>query len=180
MAKKKGNKASNNASVDSMPRASDDASSQGTQPAAAAAEQQEQQVPVDQLSVEQLRSELAAARAELARLRVQTTEPLSTAGKLHKPQEVQELHSKLQKLRAEQAEADAARDKAWTQLKVRSRGWVWRNLCCQPGLWHVCCWHCLADVHGVENELLDFQATVVPQGSCQTDAACCCRLRRPW
>jgi YesN/AraC family two-component response regulator len=37
-----------------------------------------------------------------------------------KPADVQELQEKLQRLRKEQQEADAARDKAWKQLKVRT------------------------------------------------------------
>lgn len=111
MAKKKGNNKSNAASVETIPRSSDDAAStpQSTT--------EQQQKPVEDMSVDELKQELIAARAELAKLKTQT-EPM--AGKLARPQEVQELHVKLQQLRKEQQEADAARDKAWGQLKVRT------------------------------------------------------------
>jgi ribosomal protein L29 len=110
MAKKKANNKSNAASVETMPRSSsDDAAS----PPQSSTIQQEQK-PVEAMSVEELRTELLAARAELAKSKGQT------AGKLAQPQEVQELHVKLQQLRKEQQEADAARDKAWSQLKVQS------------------------------------------------------------
>lgn len=113
MAKKKGNNSkSNAASVESMPRGSDDAA--GTQPAPAT----QAQPAVEQMDVEQLRAELMAARAELAKLRSQAG-TTAAAGKLGKqPEEVQELHTKLQQLRKDQQEADAARDKAWMQLKA--------------------------------------------------------------
>lgn len=115
MAKKKGNNSkSNAASVEAMPRGSDDAASVGTQPAPAAQPQ-----PVEQMDVAELRAELMAARAELAKLQSQAG--TTAAGKLGKqPEEVQELHTKLQQLRKNQQEADAARDKAWMQLKVCS------------------------------------------------------------
>lgn len=110
MAKKKANNKSNATSVETMPRSSsDDAAS----PPESSTTQQEQK-PVEAMSVEELRMELLAARAELTKSKDQT------AGKLAQPQEVQELHVKLQQLRKEQQEADAARDKAWSQLKVRS------------------------------------------------------------
>lgn len=115
MAKKKGNNSkSNAASVEAIPRGSDDAASAGTQPAPAAQPQ-----PVEQMDAAELRAELMAARAELAKLRSQAG--TTAAGKLGKqPEEVQELHTKLQQLRKDQQEADAARDKAWMQLKVCS------------------------------------------------------------
>lgn len=110
MAKKKGNNKSNATSVETIPRSSsDDAAS----PPQSSTTEQEQK-PVEALSVEELRMELLAARAELAKAKGQT------AGKVTQPQDVQELHVKLQQLRKEQQEADAARDKAWSQLKVRS------------------------------------------------------------
>lgn len=113
MGKKKGsnnNSKSNAASVESMPRASDDA-----------AAQPQQELSVDDMTPEQLRYELLAARAELARLKA---DPQVTAGKLRPTEDVQELTAKLQQLRKDQAEADAARDKAWTQLKVKHGGCV--------------------------------------------------------
>jgi hypothetical protein len=110
MAKKKGNNKSNATSVETIPRSSsDDAAS----PPQSSTTEQEQK-PVEAMSVEELRMELLAARAELAKAKGQT------AGKVTQPQDVQELHVKLQQLRKEQQEADAARDKAWSQLKVRS------------------------------------------------------------
>lgn len=117
MGKKKGsnnNSKSNAASVESMPRASDDAAAQSQQAATA-------ELSVDDMTPEQLRSELLAARAELARLKA---DPQVTAGKLRPTEDVQELTAKLQQLRKDQAEADAARDKAWTQLKVKHGGCV--------------------------------------------------------
>lgn len=115
MAKKKGNK-SNAVSVETLPRSSDDAAAQ---PLASGGSETQlaSEKAVEQMDVAELKAELIAAREELAKLRSQA-EP--AAGKLAKPQEVQELHVKLQQLRKEQEEADQARDKAWMQLKVCS------------------------------------------------------------
>lgn len=76
------------------------------------------------MGIEELRAELLAARAELSRVKKSGMSAATTAapGQLQtQTPEVNELHTKLQRLRQEQAEADAARDKAWKQLKV---GWT--------------------------------------------------------
>jgi ribosomal protein L29 len=117
MAKKKGNNKSNAASVETIPRGSDDASAQ--QLSAGGAEPQASEKAVEQMETDELKAELLAARAELAKLRSQVQESGGAGKLLQKPQEVQELQSKLQQLRKEQQEADSARDKAWMQLKVR-------------------------------------------------------------
>lgn len=107
MAKKKGSNKSNTNSVETPQRASSD-------DVANPVSTSEQGKSVEDMGIEELRAELLAARAEITSLKVQS----DASGKLHKPQEVQELHVKLQQLRKEQQEADAARDKAWKQLKV--------------------------------------------------------------
>lgn len=115
MAKKKGNNKSNAASVENIPRGSDDAA----QPLSAGEEPQASDKAVEQMEVAELKAELLAARAELAKLRSQVQASAGAGKLLGKPQEVQELQSKLQQLRKEQQEADSVRDKAWMQLKVR-------------------------------------------------------------
>jgi len=107
MAKKKGSNKSNANSVETPQRASSD-------DVANPVSTSEQGKSVEDMGIEELRAELMAARAEITSLKAQS----DAAGKLSKPQEVQELHVKLQQLRKEQQEADAARDKAWKQLKV--------------------------------------------------------------
>jgi hypothetical protein len=56
-----------------------------------------------------------------------------------KPADVQELQEKLQRLRKEQQEADAARDKAWKQLKVCSTAGMARcsYVCKGVYSWHL-------------------------------------------
>jgi ribosomal protein L29 len=123
MGKKKGSNKSNAVSVETIPRGSDDASAQqlsagGEEPQASAKEQSNNNNQLEQMEVAELKAELLAARAELAKLRSQVQESGGAGKLLGKPQEVQELQSKLQQLRKEQQEADSARDKAWMQLKV--------------------------------------------------------------
>jgi uncharacterized small protein (DUF1192 family) len=63
-----------------------------------------------------LHAEVARLKSELA----SKGQERDTPYKGSKPADVQELQEKLQRLRKEQQEADAARDKAWKQLKVRA------------------------------------------------------------
>ena len=72
-----------------------------------------------------LPAEITQLKAELAG-KVQDRD---TPYKGSKPADVQELQEKLQRLRKEQQEADAARDKAWKQLKVHWRAW-WAEKTC--------------------------------------------------
>lgn len=60
-------------------------------------------------------TEIARLKSELGSKGQERDTPLKGS----KPADVQELQEKLQRLRKEQQEADAARDKAWKQLKVR-------------------------------------------------------------
>lgn len=118
MAKKKGNNNNNKSNANSVDAAAAKPPAQADEPAET---QQQQQTAgtgksVADMTVEELRAELLAARAELAGLK--SNADSAAAPKVSKPQEVQELHTKLQQLRKEQQEADAARDKAWKQLKV--------------------------------------------------------------
>ncbi|WIA09246.1 hypothetical protein OEZ85_008654 [Tetradesmus obliquus] len=83
--------------------------------------QQLQDTPVEDMDVDDLRAELSLARAEIARLKSELGskgQERDTPLKGSKPADVQELQEKLQRLRKEQQEADAARDKAWKQLKA--------------------------------------------------------------
>lgn len=119
MAKKKGKNGNQDAEKadapeDHQPCVAAEGSEQGAEPV------QQHDTPVEDMSVDDLRAELSSARAEIARLNAELAKaqerdiPL----KVSKSQDVQELQEKLQRLRKEQQEADAARDKAWKQLKV--------------------------------------------------------------
>jgi DNA repair exonuclease SbcCD ATPase subunit len=111
MARKKAASKSNASSGESTQRAS--AEDGGGDGAATAAAATTTSVPVEDLTLEQLRSELQSARSELAVLRAQLGASAPAT-----PPDVQALSDRLAALRREQEEADAARDKAWQQLKV--------------------------------------------------------------
>lgn len=88
--------------------------------------------------IERLKKDLAAKNAELA-----TKEQSSDVIKAVQPQEMQELQQKLLHLRKEQQSADAARDKAWKQLKVTLAGMsVFTQLCNACGPHNVTGWGC--------------------------------------
>lgn len=103
-------------------------------PAPEPVQQQQAEEAVEDLSPDRLRDELRAARAEIARLKAELAaagqgddvprKAAAAAGALKPPHEVAELQERLQQLRKEQQAADAARDKAWKQLKVRRAPWL--------------------------------------------------------
>ncbi|KAG2429437.1 hypothetical protein HYH02_014092 [Chlamydomonas schloesseri] len=71
---------------------------------------------------EQLRKELAAAKAEIDALkaevaRLKASQTVAAAVDTGKTTDLDALTQRIAKLKAEQAEADAARDAAWKQLK---------------------------------------------------------------
>eukprot|EP00775_Hariotina_reticulata_P010336 gene10336-10493_t len=125
MAKKKGARSASNADDEERQLQTEQTVEAGQQ------EQQEQAGPivrdVDLMTEEELRTELQAARTEIERLKkdlaakdaeLATKEQSSDVIKAVQPQEMQELQQKLLHLRKEQQSADAARDKAWKQLKA--------------------------------------------------------------
>lgn len=118
MARKKGGKSASqdNTEVENVQQQAESVVDPGE-----AAQQEQQDTPVEDLDVEQLRNELNAARQEIVRLKSELAKASTDRDaplKGSKPQEVQDLQEKLQRLRKEQQEADAARDKAWKQLKA--------------------------------------------------------------
>ncbi|KAF6262561.1 hypothetical protein COO60DRAFT_615260 [Scenedesmus sp. NREL 46B-D3] len=121
MAKKKGK---NNGTSDTAERPDAVEEQTAEEPTTTIEKSEPQEVkdtPIEDMDVEDLRAELSLARAEITQLKAELAgkvQDRDTPYKGSKPADVQELQEKLQRLRKEQQEADAARDKAWKQLKA--------------------------------------------------------------